>query len=85
MKLPKKLRTELEQKLNQYRLSSMFGDGLEIEYLEAGVKIIGTEEMDDEQLVDHFAQEIGADDDDFVPDMKDDILYMKARKIVSKK
>jgi len=86
MKLQDDLRQKLEKTLNQYRLDTMFGDGLEMDYLEYGITITGTEEMTDSELVQEFAEQIGADEEDFEPD-KDDgnhNLYAVAKTTLDK-
>jgi hypothetical protein len=60
-KLPKKLRGTLVENLNVARMDSMFGDGLEMDYLTDGVTIKGTSEMSDKELVEEWGIQIGAD------------------------
>ena len=60
-KLSKKLKEALVEHLNVARMDSMFGDGLEEDYLTDGVTIRGTSEMSDKELVEEWGIQIGAD------------------------
>lgn len=62
-------RDEVKTELFNHRLSTMFGDGLEADYILSGVTITGLNEMEDSELI----QELENYEDE------EDELLMKAK------
>ena len=61
--LSEQTKDELIEVLKYYRLSGMFGDGLESEYVLYGCNIVGLMDMTDEELVEELSESTEEDDD----------------------
>ena len=53
-----KTRNEIQKQIAQSRKDCMFGDGLEDDYIWDGVRIVGLNEMDDEELAEEFGSTV---------------------------
>ncbi len=63
------VRDKLKQVLANDRMSSMFGDGLERDYIMDGCTIVGLNQMSDEDLVEEYEQGV-SEDDEFLAELK---------------
>ena len=64
MSLKDETRIELKRRLAHIRMSGMFGDGLEMEYIYNGCTIIGLNETTDEDLVQEYSDSVWLGDDE---------------------
>lgn len=67
------LKKELLEYLFDNRMSCMFGDGLESEYIMDGCNMIGLNQMTDEQLVEEYMDIVQDDSDEFFNRLLSDI------------
>lgn len=56
-------REKLKSCLHQWRRDSMFGDGLEDDYIRDGVTIVGLDHMNDEDLVAELTELVDDDEE----------------------
>lgn len=61
--MKKATRDKVKELLFQWRMDSMFGDGLEADYIRDGVHIVGLNEMSDDDLLSELEEMAGEDDD----------------------
>jgi len=64
MTLSGPLKKEIIKQLYEIRLSGMFGDGLEHDYIMDGVTIIGLNDMTDDALVEEYRESVDNDEED---------------------
>jgi len=78
MRLSDPDRELVKKTLYQILMDTMFGDGLEEEYIFCGITWKGLNYMTDQELVEELKIQVGADDSDFDPDLEDPshVLYI---------
>lgn len=63
MVLSKSQRDKLILLMKDKRMSTMFGDGLEEEYILNGCDMVGLNQMTDKELVEEYEEHVDCDDD----------------------
>ena len=77
MKLSDRDRELVKKALYQSLMDTMFGDGLEEEYIFCGITWRGLYYMTDQELVEELKIQVGADDPDFEPSDAEGTLYQR--------
>ena len=74
MPLSKETRQKLIDTLAASARDSMFGDGLEEDYIMDGLNFKGLNHMDDHELIDEFRMVFGGEDDELIYDEDQELL-----------
>ncbi len=65
---------QIKQVLFDWYMDTMWGDGLEAEYIRGGINFSGVEDMTNEELIDNMTEMVGDD-----TDSKDFELLLQAK------